>query len=80
MHNILDKQGLDITRQQQVLGASQEKQHLSFTTFFYTAFKFKNNVYTLKFWKYMLKVLFWGIEKGCFLQISQNLQHNKKQV
>lgn len=49
MHNILDKQGLDITRQQQVLGASQEKQHLSFTTFFYTAFKFKNNVYTLKF-------------------------------
>lgn len=50
MHNILDKQGLDRTRQQQVLGASQEKQqHLSFTTLFYTAFKFKNNMYTLRF-------------------------------
>lgn len=47
MHNILDKQGHEITRQQQVLGASHEKQqHLSFTTFFYTDFKLKNNMYT----------------------------------
>lgn len=47
MHNILDKQGHDITRQQQVLGASHEKQqNLSFTTFFYTDFKLKNNMYT----------------------------------
>lgn len=37
MHNILDKQGHEITRQQQ---------HLSFTTFFYTDFKLKNNMYT----------------------------------